>query len=278
MAVCMRGLAIFALAMILLGLSNAHAEPEVKIATVGNVQLEYLDMGAGELNIVIESGVGAGLSYWRPLLPELAGLNQRVIIYSRAGNGKSSEGQDLSLKPSVVRLHALLNALNANKSLVLVGHSYGGLHVREYAHTYPEEVSSLVLLDPSHERFAKELVRLDRAWAERDAKKLNVMLSDSQEWASLQGVYQRGQISDMGAINSIPTVIVTSSQLGESDWWIGHSKQGKAIMRRLHGSLITENPNSIHIVSSRTGHNVPLDAIFLSIKAIKRGVELIDGL
>jgi pimeloyl-ACP methyl ester carboxylesterase len=49
---------------------------------------------------------------------------------------------------------------------VLVGHSKGGLFVRRYAATYPEEVAGLVLLDASH---PEQFERHPEMWAEAES-------------------------------------------------------------------------------------------------------------
>jgi pimeloyl-ACP methyl ester carboxylesterase len=254
------------------------AESQVSFATIENIQLEYIDIGTGDINIIIESGIGMGVNYWKPLLAQLKMLKHRVIIYSRAGNGRSTAALDVSIQKSNKRLHALLKLLNIDKNIILVGHSYGGIHVREYATSYREQVIGLVLLDPSHEQLLKKLIQLDKAWAERDNQTLNSLLAQSQEWNVLQKIYHNVQLKDKGFITKIPTVIVTSSKLGESAWWIGHSKQGKEIWRELHSSLIRHNPNSIHIVSNSTGHNIPIDSPILVNMAIKQAVDLVNGL
>ena len=55
--------------------------------------------------------------------------------------------QPVTAGDAVADLHALLTAAGEAKPYVLVGHSYGGLIVRLYASTYPEDVSGLVLVD-----------------------------------------------------------------------------------------------------------------------------------
>lgn len=60
---------------------------DVEFITIDNTKLEYINIGAGDFTLVVESGVGMGVGYWQPLLPELTKLNVRTIIYSRAGNG-----------------------------------------------------------------------------------------------------------------------------------------------------------------------------------------------
>ena len=269
---------ILLITLITLSYSSALAESIVKHASFDDLKLEYIDVGAGDINIVVESGIGMGVNYWQPLLPKLMQLKQRIIIYSRAGNGSSSTVYDVSIEQSNIRLHKLLVSVNAEQNILLVGHSYGGLHVREYAIAYPNTVIGMLLLDPSHEQFSKKLTELDKKWAEKDDKRLDTLLADSQEWKNLQGIYLRAQLGDNGHINQTPTVIITSSKLGESEWWIGHSEQGKKLWRELHTSLIAHNPNSAHIVSNLVGHNIPIDSPNMVIEAINQSIKLTKNL
>jgi pimeloyl-ACP methyl ester carboxylesterase len=269
---------ILLITLITLSHSSALAESIVKHASFDDLKLEYIDVGAGDINIVVESGIGMGVNYWQPLLPKLMQLKQRIIIYSRAGNGSSSTAYDVSIEQSNIRLHKLLVSVNAEQNILLVGHSYGGLHVREYAIAYPNTVIGMLLLDPSHEQFSKKLTELDKKWAEKDDKRLDTLLADSQEWKNLQGIYLRAQLGDNGHINQTPTVIITSSKLGESEWWIGHSEQGKKLWRELHTSLIAHNPNSAHIVSNLVGHNIPIDSPNIVIEAINQSIKLTKNL
>ena len=48
-------------------------------------------------------------------------------------------------------LHTLLQVAEVEGPHILVGHSFGGLLVRLYAHRYPEEVAGIVLVDAVHE-------------------------------------------------------------------------------------------------------------------------------
>lgn len=269
---------ILLITLITLSHSSALAESIVKHASFDDLKLEYIDVGAGDINIVVESGIGMGVNYWQPLLPKLMQLKQRIIIYSRAGNGSSSTVYDVSIEQSNIRLHKLLVSVNAEQNILLVGHSYGGLHVREYAIAYPNTVIGMLLLDPSHEQFSKKLTELDKKWAEKDDKRLDTLLADSQEWKNLQGIYLRAQLGDNGHINQTPTVIITSSKLGESEWWIGHSEQGKKLWRELHTSLIAHNPNSAHIVSNLVGHNIPIDSPNMVIEAMNHSIKLTKNL
>ncbi len=87
--------------------------PAIRTAKISGTTIEYIDIGVGAYTLVVESGVGMGLSYWQPLLADFAKLPLRTIIYSRAGNGGSDKANDVSLAVSNKRLALLLQALAA---------------------------------------------------------------------------------------------------------------------------------------------------------------------
>jgi hypothetical protein len=62
---------ILLITLITLSHSSALAESIVKHASFDDLKLEYIDVGAGDINIVVESGIGMGVNYWQPLLPKL---------------------------------------------------------------------------------------------------------------------------------------------------------------------------------------------------------------
>ena len=95
----------------------------------------------------------------------LAGVSDftRVCAYDRPGtvarlqdNVRPSRSdpvpQPRTAPEAVADLHTLLHAAGVPGPYVLVGHSLGGLFVRLYASTYPEDVVGLILVDPYSER------------------------------------------------------------------------------------------------------------------------------
>src|SRR5205823_11276517 len=79
----------------------------------------------------------------------------RVCAYDRPGTTLGADQfsrsdpvrQPRTAKEAVADLHALLRAARIPGPYVLVGHSTGGLIVRLYASTYPDEVAGMVLVD-----------------------------------------------------------------------------------------------------------------------------------
>ncbi|MGH3144982.1 MAG: alpha/beta fold hydrolase, partial [Rubrobacter sp.] len=110
------------------------------------------------------------------VLPAIAETN-RVCAYDRPGTilatGKGAEDfeksrsdpvdQPTTLQDHAADLHALLKASGERGPYVVVGHSMGGAVSRLYASEHPQDVSGLVLVDPTPHEAANALT--DEEWA-----------------------------------------------------------------------------------------------------------------
>jgi pimeloyl-ACP methyl ester carboxylesterase len=108
--------------------------------------------GSGQPTVVMESGLGWGASSWRNVQDEIA-KTSRVCVYDRAGYwGRSTAvSGERSAGAEADDLFAMLRAAHLRPPYVLVGHSYGGYIVRLFAYRHSQDVSGLVLVDPSTE-------------------------------------------------------------------------------------------------------------------------------
>ncbi len=107
--------------------------------------------GQGEITVLFEAGLGGSAMEWIPVRDKIS-TRTRTCIYDRAGYAWS----DPSPYPRVARqlaleASAMLKKLALNKSLILVGHSFGGLVIRELAALPDISVKAMVLVDASHE-------------------------------------------------------------------------------------------------------------------------------
>lgn len=148
---------ILLLWLFLAGLSAAQNErsapplpPPGKLVDVGGWRL-HLNC-TGEANpsqptVILEAGVGDFSVEWSLVQPEVAKF-ARVCSYDRAGDGWSELGpHPRTFRQIVYELHTLLEKAGIKPPLVLVGHSYGGWLMRQYASTYPADVAGMVLVE-----------------------------------------------------------------------------------------------------------------------------------
>jgi pimeloyl-ACP methyl ester carboxylesterase len=129
----------------------AYLAPQQMITIGEGRRLNLYCTGKGDPTVVLEAGLTDPMNVWSLVQPRLSS-STRVCSYDRAGIGFSDPQTRPSNSANIVDdLHALLAKADISRPVLLVGHSAGGMHVRLYAYTYPEEVAGLVLVDPSHE-------------------------------------------------------------------------------------------------------------------------------
>lgn len=123
-----------------------HAQ---RLVDVGGRRLNILCMGKGSPVVVLDAGLGNGLFSWRYVQRPVA-HHTRVCSYDRAGMGFSEPARSARDANEIVNdLHALLHKAGVAPPYVLVGHSIAGLYDLLYTDRYPQEVTGLVLVDPS---------------------------------------------------------------------------------------------------------------------------------
>jgi pimeloyl-ACP methyl ester carboxylesterase len=106
-------------------------------------------IGQGSPTVVLEAGGGNDGLNWGGVQPVLA-RTTRVCSYDRAGYGGSDAAPPPRDADHIAEdLHELLHAAGVQFPVVLMGHSIGGLFIREYASHYPTEVAGLIFEDSS---------------------------------------------------------------------------------------------------------------------------------
>ena len=151
--------------------NSGHNKDFAGLVDIGGRQIYMECQGKGRPTVVFVAGAQDRADTWsttqkpseQAVLPAIAETN-RVCAYDRPGTLLSTgDGiddfeksrsdpvpQPTTLQDHVDDLHALLKASGEGKRpYVVVGHSMGGAVSRLYATEYPEEVSGLVLVDPT---------------------------------------------------------------------------------------------------------------------------------
>lgn len=148
------GLVCFAAVSVLAMPSRAAASeptPPGKLVDLGGHRLHVNCTGSGRPTVVVEVGLGDFSFDWILVQQRVVGF-ARICTYDRAGYAFSDPGPKPRTYAQLnLELHDALQKLGERGPFVLVGHSFGGPVVRNYAATYPKEASGMVLVDTVQE-------------------------------------------------------------------------------------------------------------------------------
>ncbi len=131
--------------------------PPGRLVDIGGRRLHIVCEGHGP-SVILESGFGGWYIDWSEVQPEIAKF-ARVCSYDRAGMGYSDRGPASATSRTGIAkdLHVLLREAGVPGPYVLVGHSLGGIYVRQFSRLYPKDVAGMVFVDSTHEEIARSV-------------------------------------------------------------------------------------------------------------------------
>jgi pimeloyl-ACP methyl ester carboxylesterase len=262
--------------------------------------------GAGSPTVILESGYRCGADVWnvdydqpdapRPMVfPRIAECT-RVLAYDRPGtllaDAHRSRGDPVPMPrtaaDAVADLHGLFLAVEVAGPYVMVGHSYGGLLVRLYAATYPDDVAGLVLVNPSHEgqneRFLAVLTPDEQAALTRLETMLPPELADCADLEVFDFAASSAQMREAAARSpiAVPLILLTRGRPFSDDdpaEWEGITPAGVAAVeregQRMDQELVSLTPDARHVVAHNSGHFIQVDEPELVIEAVLAMVEAV---
>lgn len=144
----------FACQFIFTVIDDLSYPPSGKLVDMGGYRLHIHCMGKSETGlptVILDAGLGGFSLDWVEVQPEVAKF-ARVCSYDRAGYGFSDESpHQRTSKYIITELRDLLIRSKEQAPFIMVGHSFGGINTRLFAHAYPENVAGIILIDSSHE-------------------------------------------------------------------------------------------------------------------------------
>jgi pimeloyl-ACP methyl ester carboxylesterase len=128
-----------------------YAGPQTLVKIGRRRRLNLLIAGEGEPTVIFAPGGGCTTFEWG-LVQHPISARTRTVAYDNAGFGFSDPGPLPRTGSAVVRdLRAALKAADIPPPYVLAGWSLGGLVMRLFAFSYPDEVVGMVMVDTSIE-------------------------------------------------------------------------------------------------------------------------------
>ena len=229
-----------------------------RVAVEGRA-MRMLVSGTGASTVVFENGLGPPLEMWGKVQPHVSRF-ARTATYDRAGVGLSEDGPSPRDGQQIAReLRAVLRAAGLPPPYVLVGASLGGLYIRVFAGTYPEDVSGMVLVDPTHD-------------ADGLKPSLHPELAVAKETAE--------QARQSRIPPGVPLVLIDAVSQREVPFASSAIRALRAKNRpdmdaesRAYKTWLDTIPGARLIVTHDSGHNVPIEQPQLVVETIREIVR-----
>jgi pimeloyl-ACP methyl ester carboxylesterase len=278
------------------------------LVDIGGGRRLYLECrGQGSPTVVLEMGYRGSGRYWTDdlrqprtprtmVLPGVAGFT-RVCTYDRPGTvaapyedpddyrvSRSDAVPQPRTAPEIVAdLHALLRAAAVPGPYVLAGHSLGGLFVRLYASTYPEEVIGLVLLDATSERLETLMTPTQWAsWSRLTREGGSDTVEPIPGYGDLETVPWAApfpavrQAVAASPLRPMPLAVLAHGvpfALPAPPEGFASTVELEAVLRAVQADLATLVPNARLAVADKSGHDIHQDQPALVTEAIRQVVE-----
>jgi pimeloyl-ACP methyl ester carboxylesterase len=270
------------------------------LVDIGGDRKMYLECrGAGSPTVFIVPGGRAAADEWTtnsPVFNDVAKFT-RVCVYDRPGtplaNGSPSRSDPVPMPTtagaSVADLHALVFAAKIETPFVIVGHSYGGLVVRLYAMTYPQDVDGMVLVDALSEFLRSEETAEEWVWQKK------ILDGDLTESIKVYPHLERAdadvsfdQLLAAPPLQPMPLVVL-SADVQWGPLVPGFIQEGvlsadtppnvgyvtDRAQKVAHSSLAALVPGSKHVTKTNSGHLIHVDNPQLVTDSIREVVEAV---
>ncbi len=205
------------------------------LVDIGDKKLEVWMKGNGR-TIIIQPGMISPLAEWKALCEDLS-RHARVIIYNRAGCGKSDKGiTKRNRKENAKDLNALINKLSVTSPIIL-GHSYGGLILQQFAQEYPNVASEFVLVDStSFDAYKVDEVELEG----EDGNSTEAWIGKCKTYSGLSKKDLQVEMADW--INELKEILPSSSHI-EVEEFMSNPSMFESLSEELEYDLLSKETN-----------------------------------
>jgi pimeloyl-ACP methyl ester carboxylesterase len=269
------------------------------LVDIGGGRHLYLECrGTGSPTVILEAGYRSPALVWTEdlaqpdaprtmVFPGVATFTH-VCAYERPGAAALLDGglvtsrsdavaQPRDARDVVADLHTLLHTTGVPGPYVLAGHSLGGLFVRLYAATYPDEVAGLVLVDAWSEGLETLLtpqqwnayVQLNSAVPPELA---GYSALETLDFAAVSGEMRQAKAAT--PLGAMPLAVLAHGQpFGLPEQELGFSPDAlETAWSAAQRGLATLEPDARYFVAGDSAHYIQIDQPELVTEAIRQVV------
>lgn len=289
--------------------------PPGKLYSIGGYAMHLYCLGTGSPTVILEAGLGDDWLIWRAVQSPLSKAT-RVCSYDRAGLGWSDPRPEPRDSDHITdELHSLLAKAGVDSPIILMGHSAGGFHIRDYATKHPQGIMGLVFVDASTPEVFDQLppelnkpavnlkwhkmqavlgiLRLRgkcgvvdsasqayAAWLKSDGCLLSTLTTEEREWAGYEPSGR--ETAGTGPFGAVPVLIFSEDPNYFPPYWTDYFPADSYPSFARPWSSLQErlkrlSTRSRRIVARRSGHVVQIDRPDLVVREVTRMVRSIQG-
>lgn len=287
----------------------AGPAPFAQSVTVGDRRM-YLDCRGpavpGAPTVVLVSGYHDSSDVWNtpdvlsllapavgPPVQEALAQNHRVCSYDRPGTLRYIDGVPLTDRTTVVpqprtlrdlaaELNELLRAAAVPEPYVLVGHSLGGLLVRLYGQTYPEQIDGIVFVDAFSATVPELLgdrwpIYRDRLSPPPDQQTVPALRSRDAERVDLDA--SLAEVNAAAPLPAMPLAVLTKTEpfAGLEDLPGLPASVINEDYQRAQASVVALAPTTPQIMATGSDHYVQFSQPDLVVDATELVLERVRG-
>ncbi|MBA3706182.1 MAG: tetratricopeptide repeat protein [Bacteroidetes bacterium] len=225
------------------------------VVNVGNGhQLHFTIIKGKGTPILFEAGLGDGASIWNSITKQIADATAATVItYDRLSYGDNLKNCLIGLENEIKALETGLQKLGfANKNIMLVSHSLGGMYNQYYASRHSTEIKATILIDDANVCSLTSWFKTANTEQNDTIKKY---LADILETVSKNPIPQNIPITD----------IVAEHQYDDNG---NVDTVNEKIWIDCHKNFVTQSPQRKILIAYGTGHHIFIDNPPLAINAI----------
>ena len=201
--------------------------------------------------IVFESGLGDDHSIWNQNnLPSTISAKQDVLLYDRAGYGKSEKGPTTrNIEKLSSELYSVINRFANGRKVILVCHSIAGMIMRDFAIKNPTKIAGILFIDPSHEAYNNPTQEQEDLIYNTFLSSYGVDFGATMEAREL--IEDSQYLKTLPNLPDVPIIVLTSKKVD-----VSHNEEDRQNWYNAHEQLKTGVTDFKHITTTNSGHYI----------------------